>query len=126
MVSPRQNDSDVRTPLVIARMAAAFFALVCLVMFLMYAGHPAYGKLFVLTTIVLFLALLVFAFFPRQAYAVDIVRNGAIALSVFGIILGVMWILGDPWDIGALVFGVILVGLLALMAHEALTWEQEK
>ena len=126
MFSPRKDDSDVKTPMVIARMAAAFFALVSLGMFLLYSEHPAYGKQFVLTVIVWFLALSVFAFLPRQAYAVDIVRNGAVALSVLGIILGVIGILGDLWDIGALVSGVIFIGLLALMAHEALTWEQEK
>jgi|SRR3972149_10124887 len=120
------NNSDVKTPMVIARMASAFFAFVHLIMFAMYSGHPAYGMLFFLTTIVTFVALLVFAFLPRQAYAVDIVRNGVLALSLLSIILGVIKIMDALWDTGAVVIGLIVIGLLALMAHEAHTWEQEE
>jgi len=112
--------------MVIARMASAFFAFVHLIMFAMYSGHPAYGMLFFLTTIVTFVALLVFAFLPRQAYAVDIVRNGVLALSLLSIILGVIKIMDALWDTGAVVIGLIVIGLLALMAHEAHTWEQEE
>ena len=125
MSSP-SNNSDVKTPLVIARMAAALFALGYLLAFMMYSGHPAYGMLFFLTAIVSSVALLVFAFLPRQAYAVDIVRSGAVALSLLSIILGVIKLMGELWDPGAVVGGLIVIGLLALMAHEAHTWEQEE
>jgi len=120
------NNSDVKTPLVIARMAAAFFSFVYLIAFAMYSGHPAYGMLFFLTTIVSSVALLVFAFFPRQAYAVDIVRRGVLALSLLSIILGVIKLMGELWDPGAVVGGLIVIGILAFMAHEAHTWEQEE
>lgn len=80
----------------------------------MYAGHPAYGTLFRVTTLVTFVALLVFAFCPRRAYGESIVRNGAIALSVLSIILGVTKLMGELWDAGAVVFGLIVIGLLAL------------
>lgn len=120
------NGSDVKTPMVIVRMAAAFFAFVNLGMFAMYSGHPAYGMLFSLTTIVTFVALLVFAFCPRRAYAVDFVRSGAVALSLLSIILNVIQTIGALWDIGGLIFGLIFIGILALMAHEASTWAQEE
>lgn len=125
-MSRSSNASDAKTPLVIARMTAAFFSLVHLTMFAMYFGHPAYGMLFFLTTIVTFVALLVFAFCPRRAYAVDIVRSGAVALSLLSIILGVTKLMGELWDPGAVVFGLIVIGILARMAHEALAWEQEE
>lgn len=120
------DDSNEKTPLGIVRKAAAFFAFVQLIGFAMYAGHHAYGTLFRITTIVTFVALSVFAFCPRRAYAETIVRNGAIALSLLGIILGVTKLMGELWDAGAVVFGLIVIGLLALMAHEAFTWELKR
>jgi hypothetical protein len=120
------NDSDVRTPLVIARMAAAFFAFVYVIAFMMYFGSPGYGVLFVLHTTVTFVALLIFAFLRRKAYAEDIVRGGVLALSLLSIILGGIHVMNNLWDSGAVVLGLIVIGILAFMAHEAYTWEQEK
>jgi hypothetical protein len=120
------NASDVKTPLVIARMAAAFFSFVYLIAFMMFYGSPGYGMLFVLYTTVPCVALLAFACLPRQAYAVDIVRSGALALSGSSIILGVVKLMSDLWDPIAMVLGLIVIGLLAFMAHEAHTWEQEE
>jgi hypothetical protein len=124
MFDPQDNtDSAGWMPTGIARKAAAFFALVYLIGFLMYVEHPAYGKLFVLTTIVTFVALLVFAFLPRQAYAAGGVRTGAVGLSVLSIVLGAVKIMGALWDTSGTVMGLIVIALLVLMAHEALTWE---
>lgn len=113
------NDSDVKTYMVIARMSAMFFAIVLLEGSMMVHPNPSLSYLYKIVTSVAFL---VFAFLPRKAYVSEFARSGVFILSLLSMILGVIKLIGDFHDPGIIIFGMIVIWLLALMAYEAHTW----
>jgi UDP-N-acetylmuramyl pentapeptide phosphotransferase/UDP-N-acetylglucosamine-1-phosphate transferase len=119
-----KTDADAKTAMGIARKAAEFVGWVSLGWFVVSLGYyDPELKLYYLTLIVSGAALLVYAYRPRHVYTGDMARHGAVPLGSFAIILSAINTIQHWGDIVTLVFGVIVIGLSALMVREALTWE---